>query len=111
MEEEQISGYTSVIDGTTITNVHVPEVTEVTGSIVWNDDSDRDGIRPDMVGVKLLHNDTVIKTVMVTPDAVRVWRYSFDELDKYESGKAIEYTVTQNAVSGYEVCMDKYTCA
>ena len=38
---------------------------------------------------------------MVKPDASGNWKYSFTDLPKYEDGKEIKYTVTENAVSDY----------
>lgn len=36
------------------------------------------------------------------------WKYSFKDLPKYENGKEITYTVTENAVTGYSTKIDGY---
>lgn len=99
-------GYTSSVDGTTITNTHVPETTEVSGTKTWNDNDDQDGKRPDSITVNLLANGTVVDTKTVTADDN--WSYSFTDLPKYDNGTEITYMVTEDAVADYTTTYDGY---
>ncbi|MCC8046346.1 MAG: Cna B-type domain-containing protein, partial [Clostridiales bacterium] len=102
------AGYTEEITGTAadgyiVTNTHIPETTEVKVTKVWSDADNQDGIRPTEVIVKLLANDADTgKTVTLNAD--NNWTASFENLAKYASGVAIEYTVKEsNVASGYTV--------
>ena len=112
LEEVAVAGYESDITGTaagyTITNTHAPELTSVSGTKTWEDDSDRDGIRPESITVNLLANGTEIKEAVVTPDEDGNWAYTFENLFVYENGAAIEYEVTEDAVAGYEAAIDGF---
>ncbi|WP_326845328.1 Cna B-type domain-containing protein [Streptococcus gallolyticus] len=99
-------GYTSSVDGTTITNTHTPETTEVSGTKNWNDNDDQDGKRPDSITVNLLANGTVVDTKTVTADDN--WSYSFTDLPKYADGNEITYTVSEEAVADYTTTYDGY---
>nr|WP_051764117.1 Cna B-type domain-containing protein [Streptococcus gallolyticus] len=99
-------GYTSSVDGTTITNTHVPETTEVSGTKTWNDNDDQDGKRPDSITVNLLANGTVVDTKTVTADDN--WSYSFTDLPKYDNGTEITYTVIEDTVANYTPSYNGY---
>ena len=45
LEEEPVAMYTTAINGFTITNTYVPELTEATVVKVWNDEDNRIGFR------------------------------------------------------------------
>jgi len=99
-------GYTSSVDGTTITNTHASETTEVSGTKTWADNDDQDGKRPDSITVNLLANGTVVDTKTVTADDN--WSYSFTDLPKYDNGNEITYTVTEDTVADYTTTYDGY---
>ncbi|MBQ3155856.1 MAG: Cna B-type domain-containing protein [Clostridia bacterium] len=100
VEEVVPEGYTVAYSGNDITNTYAPEKTSVTGLKTWADNDDQDGLRPDSITVKLLKNgaDTG-KTAEAT--AASGWRYTFAELDKYEGGQEIVYTVEEIVPAGY----------
>ena len=85
----------------TITNEHTPEKIAVTGQKTWIDNNDQDRIRPASVTVALLANGKETgKTAIATAETG--WKYEFTELDRYQNGKAIEYTVKEVGVpTGY----------
>ena len=85
---------------TTITNSHKTEVTDVNGSKTWNDDNDRDGVRPDSITINLLANGTKVDSKTVGEQ--QGWKWSFTNLPKYENGEIIEYTIEEIKVEGYE---------
>ena len=106
VEEVNVAGYTSNItgnaaDGFTITNTHTPEKTALSVKKVWDDADDQDGMRPDAVTVRLLADgqDTG-KTLTLNAD--NGWSGSFTDLDVYNAGQPIAYTVEEVNVAGYQ---------
>ena len=85
----------------TITNEYTPEKIAVSGQKTWIDNNDQDRIRPASVTVALLANGKETgKTAIATAETG--WKYEFTELDRYQNGKAIEYTVKEVGVpTGY----------
>ncbi len=106
ISEDTVPGYTSKTDGYDLINTHDPEVIQVSGHKKWEDDNNQDGLRPDKIKVNLLANGKLIKSQIVT--AASNWTYSFTNLPKYESGKLITYTVSEDAVPGYTSKTDGY---
>ena len=104
VEEVSVEGYKTVVTGSMaegyiITNSHTPETTEVSGSKTWNDANDQDGKRPESITIRLLANGTEVDTKEVGAD--ENWSWSFTDLPKYEAGKEIIYTITEDAVPDY----------
>ncbi|MDK1726905.1 Cna B-type domain-containing protein [Dellaglioa algida] len=105
ISEDSVSGYTSKVDGTDLINKHESELTSVSGTKTWLDNDNQDGKRPKMIKVHLLANGKQVgdtKSVSAKDD----WRYSFKDMPKYENGKAIEYTISEDSVSGYTSKID-----
>ncbi len=102
--ENAVEGYSTSYDGYDITNTHAPEKTSVTVSKIWNDADNQDGIRPNDVTVILLANgeDTGKTLILSTGNS---WTGSFTELDKYENGEIIDYTVQEITVADYETAI------
>ncbi len=102
VEEVVPTGYISNIDGTTIVNTHVPEVTEVNVSKVWDDAEDNDGKRPASVTVDLLADGVKIDEAVLSAD--NDWKATFNNLPVNKDGKAIVYTINESSVpAGYTV--------
>ena len=104
-------GYTSTVSGDakngfTITNSHTPETTQVSGTKTWNDGNNQDGKRPGSITVNLLANGTKIDSKTVTER--ENWKYIFTNLPKYENGKGITYTITEDAVADYSTEVKGY---
>ncbi len=74
-------------------NIHV--------SKVWDDTNDEDEIRPKSIKVYLLANGE--KTQEVTLSEDNNWEASFENLNVYEKGKKIEYTISEETIEFYEV--------
>ncbi len=103
IDEVEVNGYETNIDGFDITNVRVGE-TEVSGTKTWLDDDSE--FRPKEIIVNLLANGEETDET-ITVDADSDWKYEFTELDKYDDqGKEIVYTVDEEAVEGYEKSFD-----
>ena len=89
------------------TLVREKEVKTVTGEIIWEDDMDRDGTRPDEIFVQL-YADGIAKEepVRVTGSGEEnTWSVSWEEQEVYEQlGTEIIYTMElSGAVDGYEL--------
>ena len=106
LAEAAIEGYTSSVSGNTITNTHVPAVTEVSGSKTWNDNDNQDGVRPASITVNLVKNGEIIASKTVT--AADNWSWSFTDLPKFENGELIKYAVTENEVDDYSASYNGY---
>lgn len=106
VKEVVVKGYTSTIttekEGKyTITNEYTPEKIAVSGQKTWIDNNDQDRIRPASITVKLLANGKETGQE-ATATAETGWKYEFTNLDRYQDGKAIEYTVKEVGVpTGY----------
>ena len=103
-EEIVGNGYISVVTKTgentfIVTNTREPEKTFVEGAKTWNDKDNQDGKRPTEITINLLKNGTKIASKKVTK--TDGWKWKFENLDKYENGKEINYTITEEKVEGY----------
>ena len=98
--------YSIVENKTTITNTHIPETINISGTKTWIDGNNQDGKRPESITVNLLADGTKVKEVLVT--ASNNWEYSFENLPKYNNGEEIIYTITENPVAGYETTIEKF---
>ncbi len=85
----------------TVTNTYTAYV-NISGTKVWDDNDDQDGMRPDDIIVLVKNGETEVARKTVTPDAAGNWAYSFEDLPKYDlDGKEIAYTVSEEPVTGY----------
>ena len=99
VEEEEVVGYVTTVDGTTITNRHIPETTSISGTKTWDDVNNQDGKRPTAITVTLLANGEPVASKEVTADDN--WQFSFTDLPKYANGKEITYRIEETTVSDY----------
>ena len=93
--ETEITG--SAAEGFVITNTHTPEKVNIGIRKVWDDSDNADGKRPESLNVTLSTGDSYTLTEEEN------WELSIDGLDKYKDGKEIEYTWTEEEVSGYKL--------
>ncbi|WP_405266951.1 Cna B-type domain-containing protein, partial [Methanobrevibacter sp.] len=110
--EADVDGYKSEVTNSTlynwtIINTHVPELTEVNVTKVWIDFNDTDGIRPVSVTVMLYANGKNIRND--TLNKSNDWKLTFKDLDKYENGVLINYTIKELAVEGYNTTIHNNT--
>lgn len=108
-------GYTSSISGDatkgyTITNSYKTQTVDISGTKVWSDQNNQAGVRPDNITIRLWKNGTEVRSTTISgaKDAA-TWSYSFTGLPKYENGKEITYTVTEDSVAGYTTSISGYT--
>lgn len=98
-EKSTPQGYTSTVEGYTITNCHESETTSVSGSKTWNDNDNQDGKRPASITIRLLAGGREVAQKTVT--AADGWAWSFTGLPKCENGREIAYTITEDDIPGY----------
>ncbi|WP_282741278.1 Cna B-type domain-containing protein [Olsenella uli] len=107
VKEDPVANYDSDVVGSmssgfTITNTNT-ETVEVSGAKSWDDDNDRDGVRPASITVNLMRDGAKADSKTVTPDPAGTWAYSFTGLPKYDpaDGHEYAYAVTEEAVPNY----------
>ena len=93
-------------NGVEIYNHHTPEKVSVEGSKTWNDEENQDGKRPESITVRLFADGTEVTSKTVT--ANDNWKWSFTDLDKYNSGTEIVYTISEDTVADYTTVVDGY---
>ncbi|MCD8338196.1 MAG: Cna B-type domain-containing protein [Lachnospiraceae bacterium] len=109
--ETRIKGYTttcSSVEGdwksgysVTVTNTHEAEETAYSVKKEWEDDENRDGIRPTGIEVTLFGSDGSVRTATVTEK--EGWKYTFTEWPVYwNAGTRITYRLEEAPVEGYE---------
>ncbi len=109
LQEEKVAEYTTTIDQAayTITNTHAPGKTSVTVTKKWDDENDKDGIRPKSIRVQLYANDQKVGQE-VELSAENKWTHTFADLDEKANGNTITYTVREVSVpKGYEARNDE----
>ena len=105
--EEAVAGYTSTLNGYNLTNSHTPETVSIQGTKTWEDGDNQDGLRPEQITVKLLADGVETgQTTTATP--ANNWTYEFSNLPKNKAGKAISYSVAEEAVAGYNTTVNGY---
>ena len=107
IKEDSVTEYNDILtapfyqDGYAVfnlTNKHEPEKINIKGEKTWDGGS----YRPEKVTIGLLANGKLIRSIDVRPDEQGLWKYSFDNLFKYEDGKAIKYELDElSYVPGY----------
>ena len=100
ISEDAVDGYTPTYTDFNVTNTYTPEQTSVTVTKAWDDKNDQDGIRPESITVKLLANGEDTKKELVLSDG-NSWTGTFTELDKYQNGQEVVYTIEEVEVNGY----------
>ncbi len=105
-EVSEVDGYTTEVEGGTITNTHEIATVSVEGGKTWSDADDQDGKRPESITINLLANGTTIASKTITEK--EEWAWSFTNLPKYADGVEIAYTITEDAVDGYTTVVVGY---
>ncbi len=105
LTEESVDGYTADIKGYEVTNIHKVERVSFHITKVWDDDDNRDGIRPKSIVVTLNANGVAKQSVTLDgvkdDDEQEPWSYDFINLPKHSDGKVIKYTITEDVHEGY----------
>lgn len=118
IREDDVENYQQTIteegDTVTVKNTHTPVKTNASITKAWNDDSDRDQLRPTAdeykAMVHLYADGTEVTaqtkgyeemTVTVTENQNNTYTVAFAGLPQYASGQEIVYTVKEDSVPGY----------
>ncbi|WP_249961692.1 Cna B-type domain-containing protein, partial [Histophilus somni] len=107
--EDAVTDYTSTVNGHDVTNSYTPGKTQVQVTKAWEDANNQDGVRPETINVKLLKNGLETGQKLILSEANN-WSGSFTDLDEYENGTKISYSVKEVEVgNGYasEVTVDQ----
>lgn len=105
VSEDKVDKYTAEVTGDaasgfTVTNTHTPDTVSVKVTKVWADRDDVHQVRPDKVAIHLLANgEKTDKTLEL--NAGNEWTGSFDNLFVNEKGEPIEYSISEDPVTGY----------
>ena len=107
--EEEIPGYQTIIDydeidknniiSSTITNTHAPEKIDIDINKTWDDEDNYDQLRPNEILVDIYKDGIIYNTITITQQDD--WKYVIKDLDKYNKGKEILYTIFEHPVDGY----------
>ena len=105
-------GYASDVEGNAdsgfiVKNSHTPETISISGTKTWDDNDNKDNKRPSSIGINLIktvgeNNAVTAAEITVSADEDGVWQYEFTDLPKYENGKEITYTITEDKVEYYQ---------
>ncbi|MCQ2511777.1 MAG: Cna B-type domain-containing protein [Lachnospiraceae bacterium] len=109
VEEVPVDGYTSDCEpqvddagktvGFIITNTHEVQHISVSGEKTWNHGDNLEEDRPTSITV-FLHADGVVKETKTVTEADG-WKWTFTDLDKYDHGTEIVYSISEVNVPNY----------
>ena len=104
-EETGPEGYVKTVDNSTltVTNTHevISDTVDIQISKSWNDDNNRDGVRPENIVVQVMQNGKEYNTVTVRGTG-NLWSYTMTGLPKYDENEAeYVYTISEVKVPGY----------
>lgn len=103
-EQAVPEGYVKTVDNSTltVTNTHAvnQETVEIQITKSWEDDGNRDGIRPGNIVVRILQNGEEYNTVTVTGTG-NLWSYTLTGLPRYTGDTENVYTLSEVNVPGY----------
>ncbi len=86
----------------------VPQTITITinGTIVWDDEDDKDKIRPENIEIRLLADGIPESEEFTVVDAGSDFSFA-DRPEKNEEGAEITYSVEVNQIEGYETTVDE----
>ncbi|MBQ6285628.1 MAG: Cna B-type domain-containing protein [Bacilli bacterium] len=99
INEIEVEGYDTEVEGFTITNTHTPEKREVSVIKIWDDKEDYEKLRPKTVTIILKADGVEIDSVLLSEKTG--WSHTFKDLDVYKDGKEIVYTINEIEVDKY----------
>lgn len=89
------------------TNTKTVEKKTISVKKVWDDDSNRDKVRPREITVQLLGNGKVVQEYDGLGEGDS-WSYTFDPVNRFKDGKEVEYTVREkDTPQGYTASYTK----
>ena len=87
----------NAIDNIVVTN---NQTVDISVGIVWDDEENKNNIRPESVKLRLLANgkDTGKRIILSQKNN---WTGTFEQVEKYIDGKEAKYTIIQDDIEGY----------
>jgi len=108
--EGYTAGYDYGDNSCTITNTHASAVTSVTVNKIWDDGSNRDGVRPESVQLQLYADGVASGDPVTVSGSGDQWSYTWSNLPTKANGQDITYTVQEIGDPGeYAVSVDGFT--
>lgn len=115
VEEKNIpNNYQAFIDNKTytITNKYIEKESPKTNIIIrkiWDDEDDKDNLRPDNIEVDVYRNNIIFKTITLTKDDG--WFFELDNLEKEDKyGNVYNYTIKEKDIpNGYTSSINNFT--
>ena len=95
ISEQSVPYYTSTVNGYDVVNTYQRETTSATITKVWDDDNNKDGMRPASIQVSLSNGATV------TLSESNGWSATVNDLPVYRNGQRVTYTWSEQSVLGY----------
>lgn len=106
IQEENLPGYQSQVDGYDLINTYTPEKCTVPVIKEWQDDNDQAEKRPDHITIHLLADgEDTGQTLELNEE--NHWTSAFTDLDMYQEGKRIEYTIREDPIKDYATEIEK----
>lgn len=105
VKEEAVDNYLPTQDGNNFINTITGE-TQIKGQKTWIDNDNSAKKRPDSIVINLLADGKKIASKTVTEKDG--WSYDFGSLPKYQNGKMITYSVTEDFVKDYTTTISGY---
>ena len=106
ISEDAVEGYTPTYTDFNVTNSHTPETIDISGSKTWDDKENQDGKRPESITIRLYADGKELRRLEVNEEDN--WKWLFEDLPKYENGREIVYTITEDAVTDYTAIINGY---
>ncbi|UUI04700.1 Cna B-type domain-containing protein [Oceanobacillus jeddahense] len=89
-------------NGFVITNSYTPGTVDIPVEKIWEDANNQDGARPDGITVRLYADGEATQRFIILNETNN-WKVTFINLDEYQNGERITYTVVEsNVPAGYE---------
>ncbi len=90
-----------------VSRVNVSKI-EISGSKEWDDDGNRDGVRPESIHVTLTASNGLTYDQVVKADASNNWSWKFTDLPEWDgNGDRVIYTVSEEEVKDYSTVYPK----
>lgn len=107
VEEVQVEGYTVTVDdkdrgNIILTNTHTSAITTINGTKTWDDNNNQAGNRPNSITVNLLADGKKVAYQVVKADQNGKWLYAFKDMPKFNNGRVIVYSITEDTVKNYK---------
>ena len=101
IREDRVPGYTTEVNGYNLKNTYNPGKTSFPVTKIWEDNNNRDGLRPSQVEIKLYANGKDTGKTLILSEANQ-WTGSFTDLDKDLAGEKIHYSIEEVGVDHYQ---------